>query len=71
MDNSLGRYWIERHPESRMSEKLKFFVTPKNGETSYVDEFVKPEDIRFFEIKTVRLIQRNSMHPQQNIRRTA
>lgn len=49
VDNSLGRYWIEGHPESRLSEKLKFFVTPKNGETSYVDEFVKPEDIRFFD----------------------
>lgn len=49
VDNSLGRYWIERHPESRLSEKLRFFATPKNGETSYVDEFVRPEDIRFFD----------------------
>lgn len=49
VDNSLGRYWIERHPESRLAEKLKFFVTPKNGENSQVDEFVKPEDIRFFD----------------------
>lgn len=49
VDNSLGRYWIERHPESRLAEKLKFFVTPKSGEISQVDEFVKPEDIRFFD----------------------
>ena len=49
VDNSLGRYWIKRHPESRLAEKLKFFVTPKNGENSQVDEFVKPEDIRFFD----------------------
>ena len=28
VDNSLGRYWIERHPESKLAEKLEFFVTP-------------------------------------------
>lgn len=49
VDNSLGRYWIERHPESRLAEKLKFFVIPENGGISQVDEFVKPEDIRFFD----------------------
>ena len=27
--------------------------------------------VRAIEMKTIRLIQRNSMHPQQNIRRTA
>lgn len=30
VDNSLGRYWIERNPESKLAEKLEFFVTPKN-----------------------------------------
>lgn len=49
VDNSLDRYWIERHPESRLAEKLKFFVIPENGGISQVDEFVKPEDIRFFD----------------------
>ena len=45
VDNSLGRYWIERHPESKLAEKLEFFVTPKNGEIKHIDEFVKPEDV--------------------------
>ena len=49
VDNSLGRYWIERHPESKLAEKLEFFVTPKNGEIKHIDEFMKPEDIKFLD----------------------
>lgn len=49
VDNSLGRYWIERHPESKLAEKLEFFVTPKNGEIMHIDEFVKPEDVKFLD----------------------
>lgn len=49
VDNSLGRYWIERHPESKLAEKLAFFVTPKNGEFKHIDEFVKPEDVKFLD----------------------
>ena len=49
VDNSLGRYWIERHPESKLAEKLEFFVTPKNGEIQHIDEFVKPEDVKFLD----------------------
>ena len=29
VDNSLGRYWIERHPESNLHEKLTFLVLPR------------------------------------------
>lgn len=49
VDNSLGRYWIERHQESKLAEKLEFFVTPKNGEINHIDEFVKPEDVKFLD----------------------
>ena len=49
VDNSLGRYWIERHPESKLAEKLEFFVTPKNGEIKHIDELVKPEDVKFLD----------------------
>mgnify|MGYP000039056631 CR=1 FL=1 len=49
VDNSLGRYWIERHPESKLAEKLEFFVMPKNGEIKHIDEFVKPEDVKFLD----------------------
>ena len=49
VDNSLGRYWIERNPQSKLSEKLDFFVTPKNGEIQYIDEKVYPSDLTFFD----------------------
>ena len=49
VDNSLGRYWIERNPQSKLMEKLEFFVTPKNGEIQYVGEKVSPADLTFFD----------------------
>jgi hypothetical protein len=49
VDNSLGRYWIERHTESNLAEKLKFFVTPKDGHIVRVDEAVAPTDLTFFD----------------------
>ena len=49
VDNSLGRYWIERHPESKLADKLEFFVAPKNGEIKHINEPVNPEDVKFFD----------------------
>ena len=49
VDNSLGRYWIERNPQSKLQEKLEYFVTPKNGQIQYVDEKIIPEDLTFFD----------------------
>lgn len=49
VDNSLGRYWIERHPESNLASKLQFLVTPKNGELQHVDEKIQPEEISFLD----------------------
>ena len=49
VDNSLGRYWIERHPESKLAEKLAFFVTPKDGQIQYVDDSIRAEDLKFFD----------------------
>ena len=49
VDNSLGRYWIERHPESTLAEKLQFFVKPKNGEIAYIQEMVSPQEMTFFD----------------------
>ncbi len=45
VDNSLGRYWIERNPGSRLVKKLQFFVTPKDGIIEYTEEPVRPQDI--------------------------
>lgn len=49
VDNSLGRYWIERNPQSKLAEKLEFFVTSKNGEIQCVDEKINPTDLTFFD----------------------
>ena len=49
VDNSLGRYWIERHPQSKLAEKLPFFVTPKDGNIQYTNEKILPEELTFFD----------------------
>ena len=49
VDNSLGRYWMERNPQSKLREKLEFFVLPKNGELPLVDEKIAPQDLTFFD----------------------
>ena len=49
VDNSLGRYWIERNPQSKLQEKLEYFVTPKNEQIQYVDEKITPEYLTFFD----------------------
>ena len=46
LDNSLGRYWIERNPESKLAEKLQFFVTPKDGNIPRIDDRIRPEELR-------------------------
>ena len=47
VDNSLGRYWIERKPESGLKSKLKFYVEPENFTT--VGEKISPEDLTVFD----------------------
>ncbi len=49
VDNSLGRYWAERHPESRLVEKLEFFVTPKSPRAIYAPGNVEPRELTFFD----------------------
>ena len=46
LDNSLGRYWIERHPESRLAEKMTYLVTPKDGVIERVHERIAPEELK-------------------------
>ena len=46
LDNSLGRYWIERHPESALAQKLTYFVTPKDGNIPTVKENIQPEELK-------------------------
>jgi len=47
VDNSLGRYWLERHPNSRLKDYLEYYVEPKENKMSEVD--ISPEKITFFD----------------------
>ena len=49
IDNSVGRYWIERNPNSTLASKLPFFVEPKDGNIEAVGEKVIPQDITVFD----------------------
>lgn len=46
VENSLGKYWIERNPDSKLREKLEFLI-PNDIET--VNEYISPEDIKFLD----------------------
>ena len=49
VDNSLGRYWIERNPNSELKNKLEFLATSKDGTIPFVDDSKKPEEITFID----------------------
>lgn len=49
VDNSLGRYWIERNPESTLIDKLKFLATSKNGKLPHIDETIDPKKLTFID----------------------
>lgn len=49
VDNSLGRYWIERNPESKLKEKLDYLVLPKDGKINYIDENIEPQEIKLLD----------------------
>ena len=46
LDNSLGRYWIERNPGSNLASKLTYLVTPKSGEIETINERITPEELK-------------------------
>lgn len=50
VDNSLGRYWIERNPNSELKDKLKYLATGKDGSLPTVEnDTKKPEELTFFD----------------------
>lgn len=49
IDNSVGRYWIERNPSSNLKNELDYFVAPKNGEIPIVNESITPEQLTVFD----------------------
>ena len=49
IDNSIGKYWIERKPNSTLREQLEYFVAPKNGEISYIEDDITPQEMTIFD----------------------
>ena len=49
IDNSVGRYWIERNPNSNLKNKLEYFVAPKGGVIPVVDEKILPQQLTVFD----------------------
>lgn len=45
VDNSLGRLWMLNHPESKLIEKMAYYIKPEQPETDYL-KIAKPEDIK-------------------------
>ena len=45
VDNSLGRLWMLNHPDSKLIEKMAYYIKPDQPETDYL-RIVKPEDIK-------------------------
>lgn len=49
IDNSIGRYWIERNPKSSLVNKLTYYVKPKKDGIKYVDETITPQELSTFD----------------------
>lgn len=49
VDNSLGRYWIERHPESGLKQSLKYYASKDDVNSKTVKSNTSPEEITFFD----------------------
>ena len=49
IDNSVGRYWVERNPESKLADELTYFVKPKDGVIKAIDEKITPQDVTVFD----------------------
>lgn len=59
VDNTIGRFWIERNSDSKLSSQLKYYVTPDNDNLPKIDETITPQEVTVLENKTQNLIQFN------------
>ena len=47
-DNSVGRYWIERNPNSALAGDLEYFIAP-DSDADYKKEFIEPKQLTVFD----------------------
>lgn len=45
VENSLGRLWLLNRPNSRLAEKMEYYIAPLEAETDFL-RIAKPEDIK-------------------------
>jgi len=45
VENSLGRLWLLNRPQSRLAERMDYYIAPEEPETDFL-KVTKPEDIR-------------------------
>ena len=66
VENSLGRLWLEGHPNTELHDGWKYYLDEAEQERSVEDQLaklrekyktIKPEEIKVIEIKTQNLIQ--------------
>lgn len=49
IDNSVGRYWIERHPNSKLADDLTYYIAPEEGLKCSNNEKITPQDVTVFD----------------------
>lgn len=47
-DNSVGRYWIERNPNSALAGELEYFIAP-DSDADYKKEYIEPKQLTVFD----------------------
>lgn len=45
VENSLGRLWLLNNPQSRLAERMDYFIAPEEPETDFL-KITRPEEIR-------------------------
>lgn len=45
VENSLGRLWMLNHPDSKLAEKMDYYIGPEQAETDFL-RIARPEDIK-------------------------
>ena len=45
VENSLGRLWLLNRPDSRLAERMDYYIAPEEPETDFL-KIAKPEEIR-------------------------
>ena len=57
IDNSVGRYWVERNPNSDLAEKLSYYVKSKSRIKKLINDVITPAELTVFENCTTALIR--------------